>query len=1004
MIGRFSSTAFQLTALEWMSRLEPSSTPVCLSFNMAAVEFRGLAYPSAGSRCETSREIAPPCAGYGWQSGRDSNASLTAHAYRDDVWISQETGALLREKLLMASRRLPKLCVALFNVDMDSPAFRCRGAGDEAFPRVSELARSARYAERGLRKTENDVASTSAARPLSSRECDLPLDWGALGRPARLLAGALVCVLSPAATHLDRFPAHLCSYLVFTRRLDAEQATPPDVLPLPGSRYASFLKLCARTRTPAVVATVPSALSPIFAGGALSEAPAHRLSVALLKAGLDGMAVFAAPDENLALLDQYLEGMSSYYRRRASPLRLLAGVYYREFDPAILKRLVSESTMTLSDAKWVTSYRRNSSWIQIFEDEDTIAKKMTSYLNDVPDGCAAAINADLEDSRGKCPGRRAYSRLKSLAGLLEKSPEVLSHFPSDACDYVVLSRHKFRSVENISSILDVWQSLLPAQRPTTPLAVEVNSHTLVSTYTNDVKAGALLIESVPGWLERNDVQGVAVLIGGLSARQELLMYSILKTSSLLRTKELMSKGSGKKTFCVTLNLAVLKYKASPERLSLGAQCGAESLAGYSEVCSLPSSRTVFDMNWMSASLRSGDVLYTFEKEGVLLSKVLFLKTLHPSLCVAAFHTELDSTSCTQPFARLVEIRAALELCEDQRWGARLNVSSVVSGDPGDLSTRSPPPPSASLIRPVMPPAPSPDDVDARGAPRLQSLQSLFLDALEAASLGEDNARLRREQRQQAELQRGSIACLQAEVRSLRDVLGIRDIIREVVREEIRKMLPALDRPSSISLAEVVREEVHRAFQPEVPINTTSPEEPTLSYAAMARRPPQVNRQATAPPRRDPPTPQYPRRQGGQVQDVRPERPSPRKTDVWRTADRRPLCYDCGEADHIYRGCSYRRPGLRGFRPNDPRPSVETRKKVAEGSILNSPSGARETSNGRWYNRWPEERCEVRLYYNLVPLIPVFCLQLWECLLPVSCLWLWITRQQRGDLTRFGPRT
>ncbi|KAG0443463.1 hypothetical protein HPB47_014888 [Ixodes persulcatus] len=774
MIGRFSSTAFQLTALEWMSRLEPSSTPVCLSFNMAAVEFRGLAYPSAGSPCETSREIAPPCAGYGWQSGRDSNASLTAHAYRDDVWISQETGALLREKLLMASRRLPKLCVALFNVDMDSPAFRCRGAGDEAFPRVSELARSAR-----------------------SLESD------------KNMKGALVCVLSPAATHLDRFPAHLCSYLVFTRRLDAEQATPPDVLPLPGSRYASFLKLCARTRTPAVVATVPSALSPIFAGGALSEAPAHRLSVALLKAGLDGMAVFAAPDENLALLDQYLETCPS------------------------------ESTMTLSDAKWVTSYRRNSSWIQIFEDEDTIAKKMTSYLNDVPDGCAAAINADLEDSRGKCPGRRAYSRLKSLAGLLEKSPEVLSHFPSDACDYVVLSRHKFRSVENISSILDVWQSLLPAQRPTTPLAVEVNSHTLASTYTNDVKAGALLIESVPGWLERNDVQGVAVLIGGLSARQELLMYSILKdlkdslssstdqpfqlilvvasgselfqaelvqlanvfvyadihvpsndgsckiqfpsvssktsslTSSLLRTKELMEKGSGKKTFCVTLNLAVLKYKASPERLSLGAQCGAESLAGYSEVCSLPSSRTVFDMNWMSASLRSGDVLYTFEKEGVLLSKVLFLKTLHPSLCVAAFHTELDSTSCTQPFARLVDIRAALELCEDQRWGARLNVSGVVSGDPGDLSTRSPPPPSASLIRPVMPPAPSPDDVDARGAPRLQSLQSLFLDALEAASLGEDNARLRREQRQQTELQRGSIACLQAEVRSLRDVLGRR---------------------------------------------------------------------------------------------------------------------------------------------------------------------------------------------------------------------------------------
>ncbi|KAM7311069.1 uncharacterized protein ISCGN_007977 [Ixodes scapularis] len=151
-----------------------------------------------------------------------------------------------------------------------------------------------------------------------------------------------------------------------------------------------------------------------------------------------------------------------------------------------------------------------------------------------------------------------------------------------------------------------------------------------------------------------------------------------------------------------------------------------------------------------------------------------------------------------------------------------------------------------------------------------------------------------------------------------DLPGIRDIIREVVREEIRKMLPATDRSSSLSLAEVVREEVHRAFQPEVPIKTT-PEEPTLSYAAMARRPPQANRQTTAPPRRDPPMPQYPRRQEGQVQYVRPEQPSSRKTDVWRTADRRPLCYHCGEADHVYRRCPYRRLGLRGFHPNDPRP-------------------------------------------------------------------------------------
>ncbi|KAG0423636.1 hypothetical protein HPB47_000596 [Ixodes persulcatus] len=167
--------------------------------------------------------------------------------------------------------------------------------------------------------------------------------------------------------------------------------------------------------------------------------------------------------------------------------------------------------------------------------------------------------------------------------------------------------------------------------------------------------------------------------------------------------------------------------------------------------------------------------------------------------------------------------------------------------------------------------------------------------------------------------------------------GLRQIVRDIVREELRKMLPAADRPSSISLAEVVREEVHRAFQPEVPINTTTPEEPTLSYAAMARRPPQANRQATAPPRRDPPMPQYPRRQEEQVQDVRPEQPSPKKTDVWRTANRRPLCYHCGEADHIYRSCPYRRLGLRGFHPNDPHPRYGERPRDIEEYLRRSPS-------------------------------------------------------------------
>ncbi|CAN7941127.1 unnamed protein product [Ixodes hexagonus] len=405
-------------------------------------------------------------------------------------------------------------------------------------------------------------------------------------------------MLSPLAMNLERFPARLCSYLVFTRRLD-NQAPPLDVIPVQDAKYESFLRLCATTETAAIIATVTSALSPLFADGALVEGRAARLSGALLKEGLSGVAVLADRSENLDLFDRYLEDILGYFHTSASPLRLFAAVHYhRDFELPILKRLVSDGDVpTGKNTMFGMATRMNSTWMQNFEDEQTAEDKAYWYMKIVDNGCVAAFHADFEDSRGVCPGRRAYSRLKKISGLVEMSR--------------------------------VWHSFLPAQRPTAPLAVGVNSATLVSAYESNVNAGSSLVESVPTWLKRNGVQGVVVLIGALSAQEELLMYRILR------------------------------FKADTETPSLGDQCGAESLVNYSEVCSLPGSQTVFDMTWMSASSRSGDVLYTFEKEEVLLSKVLFLKSWLPSLCVATFHTELDSASCTRPFARLMDVRAAL---------------------------------------------------------------------------------------------------------------------------------------------------------------------------------------------------------------------------------------------------------------------------------------------------------------------------------------------------------
>ncbi|KAG0415569.1 hypothetical protein HPB47_007259, partial [Ixodes persulcatus] len=123
--------------------------------------------------------------------------------------------------------------------------------------------------------------------------------------------------------------------------------------------------------------------------------------------------------------------------------------------------------------------------------------------------------------------------------------------------------------------------------------------------------------------------------------------------------------------------------------------------------------------------------------------------------------------------------------------------------------------------------------------------------------------------------------------------GLREIVRDIVQEELRKLLPTDNQPAALSIAEVVREEVQRAFQPEAPASVAAPEEPTLTYAAVARRPAPASRQYWTPPRRDPPAPQTFQRRDGQPQLVRTEQPANRKTDVWRTADRRPLCYHCG---------------------------------------------------------------------------------------------------------------
>ncbi|GFT98543.1 CCHC-type domain-containing protein [Trichonephila clavipes] len=114
------------------------------------------------------------------------------------------------------------------------------------------------------------------------------------------------------------------------------------------------------------------------------------------------------------------------------------------------------------------------------------------------------------------------------------------------------------------------------------------------------------------------------------------------------------------------------------------------------------------------------------------------------------------------------------------------------------------------------------------------------------------------------------------VASLTDETDLVSLIRTIVREEVHRLVnqtqESLDSDPQ-SLEEIVQDEVERVLAPV----STKPTEtrPRPTYAAVTRK-------YRAP-----------------VQKFPPE---PRKTDVWRTADNRPVCFHCGRPGHVMRYC------------------------------------------------------------------------------------------------------
>ncbi|GFY32404.1 CCHC-type domain-containing protein [Trichonephila clavipes] len=117
------------------------------------------------------------------------------------------------------------------------------------------------------------------------------------------------------------------------------------------------------------------------------------------------------------------------------------------------------------------------------------------------------------------------------------------------------------------------------------------------------------------------------------------------------------------------------------------------------------------------------------------------------------------------------------------------------------------------------------------------------------------------------------------VASLTDETDLVSLIRTIVREVhrlVNQTQESLDSDPQ-SLEEIVQDEVERVLAPV----STKPTEtrPRPTYSAVTRK-------YRAP-----------------VQKFPPE---PRKTDVWRTTDNRPVCFHCGRPGHVMRYCRERK--------------------------------------------------------------------------------------------------